>query len=186
MDINKIKDYRDIKEYIVIDIETTHLEPSKGHIVEIGICCVNLETKRISRVLDTTICPPCEPDEYRDAWIFSNSDLSIEKVLLSQSIEDIRDFLQDILDMFPVTCYNTAFDLEYLRHYGFTIKLELPCLKKTIADKKFNGRWQKFENVFNQFCKNDYKEAHRGYRDAFDESLFSLWMFDNNLWLKGA
>ena len=99
----------------VIDIETTGLDPT-DLVIEVAVATINTSTGSVrpanSRVVgyDTDTWPP----SWRNAWIFSNSDLKINDVYYGEPQASVGYALCRIIGNQPVTSYNTDFDLGHL------------------------------------------------------------------------
>jgi len=170
----------------VVDIETTHFFP-KGFIVEVGIASLDTETGNVEKVFDSVCREPGMTAKDREAWIFSNSDLTIEMVREAPLLEDLKADIQKVIDEHDaITAYNKAFDLTFLVDRGFNIHKEWPCPMLVATDIcKFphkNGRsgnkWPTVEQAFEFFFPDEqYTELHRGADDAMHEAKIIYELF---------
>src|SRR6056297_1954030 len=109
----------------VLDLETTGTKPYLGTIVEVGICMLDLKTGFTTPLLDTLVKEPqfenrFEGESLNESWIFQNTDLTPDMVRIAPTWKSIKRKSQKILNKFPVTAYNTAFDFGFLRSRGIT------------------------------------------------------------------
>ncbi len=114
---------------LIVDLETGTIDaledpfdPENCVICEIGIVSLDICTGETSEIMNTV----CKENQacHRDSWIFQNSSLSMEDVLRSVSLDDIRDELQSVLDCGkPVTSWGHGFDLRILAGKGYEIPL---------------------------------------------------------------
>ena len=170
----------------IVDIETTGFQNQGGLIVEVGVVGLNLETGDITDEFDAIV----KEDGYGEkhtknqyGWVFQNSDLNHEDVMLANDLTKMLPELQNVLDGFTLgaTAYNKQFDFGFLRSRRLTIK-ELPCIMLTAApvvnlppNPGFSDpKWPKVEEAWEYFFPDDeYKEAHRALDDARHEALIA-------------
>ncbi len=160
---------------IVLDIETTGLDPYFNMICEIGICTLNLLDGTIEPIFHV-ICQE-ENKEFDDnSWIFQNSDLTLYTVRNAHFLENYREELQEILNLGPCTAYNQSFDFSFLNSRNFKIPKKFwdPMHKLTPILKipRYNGyKWPSVQEAYNFFFKNEnYTESHRALDDAKHEA----------------
>ncbi len=180
----------------VLDLETTGRKPHLGTIVEVGICLLNLDNGFITPLLNTTVREynfeeKFEANRISNVWIFQNSDLQIETVRNGPKWEEFAPKIQKILNKFPVTAYNTAFDFGFLKSRGIKIPQPLPCpmvaatpylkLPGTIYEYKYPS----FQEIWNHFYpqKKDYIETHRACDDAQHEAEIVYELFKRKIWV---
>lgn len=172
----------------IIDIETTGFYP-KGFIVEVGIVSLDTDTGEIETVFDSVCREDGMTAREREAWIFKNSDLTVEMVRESPFFEDIKFKVQDTIDSFDaVTAYNKDFDFQFLRSRGVVIDKEWPCPMKVatplcqLPGKFGDYKWPKVEEAWNFFFPDDpYVELHRGADDALHEAKIVHELFKRGL-----
>ncbi|MDB4403245.1 exonuclease domain-containing protein [bacterium] len=165
----------------VFDIETTGFLNKGGFIVEVGIAKLNLETGHVESVFDSVCREQGMTAKDRTAWIFENSDLTVEEVRIAPLLDDIMPELQEHADSFDfITAYNKRFDFDFLSSRGLKIKNEGPCPMVAatpvckLPSRSFRGggyKWPKVEEAWDFFFPNEpYVEQHRGLDDAMHES----------------
>ena len=180
--MRKLKD----NKVAVIDIETTGLDPKRDLILEIGIVELNLDTGEIRILFDSLIKEPKFGKEYRDSWIFSNSDLKFEDFENAPLFDDLKQKLSEIFNQHPVTAFKKAFDLGFLKAKEINIPKELPCIMLTAKNilkipYQYDSSRYKRPNVQEAwdffFPKSEYIEKHRAADDAIHEAkiLFELY-----------
>lgn len=174
----------------VVDIETTSTRPYDGSIVEIGICELNLETGNVKCIFDEIVREDGFNVGDRNAWIFSNSDLTYKEVLAAPRFGGLIEKLQEIFERRPSTAYNKRFDFGWLRSRGLKI-LELPCpmiaatpiirLPPVFEDHDF--KYPKVEEAWDYYYPDlDYVEKHRAYDDAEHEAMIVYAMYKSKHW----
>jgi len=129
---------------LVIDLETTHLRPEMGNIIQVGIA--ELDPKNNVRIIldKYVIEEEINQKAWDNAWIFQNSEITPEMVLKKgKKWAEIAPEIQYILDHCRgVTAYNSAFDFGWLESRNITLpKSVIPCLMKTFAHGE---KWCKF------------------------------------------
>lgn len=191
--LNEKHRYRNLFDFIdssslntiaVVDIETTSLRPENGYIVEIGIVELNLETGTTRNLFDSIVREPEFDEKSKYSWIFSNSDLKFDDVLIAPNLIELKQDIQKILNEYHLTAYNKAFDFEFLTTKGFSIKKEVADIMETAKNVckiiKPNGELKnpKFQEAWNYFFPNNfYIEKHRALDDAFHEALVLFEMY---------
>ncbi|WP_457559548.1 3'-5' exonuclease [Candidatus Harpocratesius sp.] len=181
----------------VLDIETTGRTPQTGTIVEIGIAMIDLRTHFVTKLFDSLCREPefemkFEARMLEDCWIFQNSTLTINDIRNAPKWSEVAPKIQRIMNKFPVTAYNKAFDFSFLKNRGIRIPRELPCpmIAATPVLKlppRFDGtdyKWPSVEECWEFFFSNDhiYSEIHRAYDDAVHEAEIIYELFKRGAW----
>lgn len=175
-----------MKDIIVVDIETSGFQKQGGLIVEVGIVGLNLETGNITDEFDAIVKEKGFGEKHAKnpyGWVFQNSDLKYEDVLLANDLTKILPVIQTIFDKYSLgaTAFNKQFDFGFLKSRGLIIK-ELPCIMLSAApvvdlppNPGFSdAKWPKVEEAWKYFFPNvAYKEAHRALDDARHEALIA-------------
>lgn len=165
----------------VLDIETTGFIVTTDAVVEIGITLVDTTTQEITKIFDKVILDPvfCKYN-HKTAWIFENSNLTIEDVLNGVPLEEIEDELQKIFDTYPITAHNKSFDLRFLRSRNFEIN-DIKCLMRSCRENKLvythkgSPKSPSVEEAYQVlFPDEHYIEKHRGGDDSIHEAKILL------------
>lgn len=154
----------------------------KGHIVEIGLASLETKTGEVKKVFESVCHEDGMTAKDRNAWIFKNSNLTVDAVRKSPMLNDLKPEIQKAFNSFDaVTAYNKSFDFTFLRDRGFEIESEWPCPMKVATNvcklpgKRRGGasyKWPKVQEAWDFFFPNEpYVEAHRGCDDAIHEAL---------------
>jgi DNA polymerase-3 subunit epsilon len=179
-----------MNKIIVIDLETTGLNPREGLILEIGIIKLNLNTGDTDIIFDSYVKEPAFGDEHRNSWIFENSDLNFEKVENAPLLDDLRQEIQEIFLKYPITAFNKSFDLGFLKSRGFEFPKELPCIMITSTNickipsrnRMEKYKWPKAQEAWDFFFPNsDYVEKHRAADDAAHEAKILYEIYQKGL-----
>lgn len=176
---------------LIVDIETTHLKPDQGHIVEIGICQLDVLTGKRVMLFDNVMWEDgITKKECENAWIVRNSSLTVEMIRQSKNLKKYRDNIQHIIHshQLGITAFNHKFDFDWLEDRGFHIEFKLPCLMKVskpivkAKNAKGNVKNPNVTEAFKHFIGSrgtgvtfprkgePYVEEHRGGADAMDEA----------------
>ena len=166
------------KEIIVLDIETTGLEPKEDLILELGMVKLNLETGEISELFDKVFKDPRLTAKHREAWIFQNGYMELEEVRnaepMSNYAADIQGIMNDYLGL--ITAWNRAFDSAFLELAGFNLGPAIDCpMKKSVDYFKIEGpfgyKWPKAQEAWDiLFPETPKIEQHRGLDDSIMEA----------------
>ena len=170
---------------LVLDIETTGFITTTDAVVEIGMVVVDTDTRKIRTVFNKVVKDKVfDKAKHENAWIFQNSNLTVKEVENAKTLSEYMPKIQKLLDKHPVTAFNKAFDLRFLKDRGFTFT-DIKCLmhssaphcklKNKIGGKK-NPSVQEAYDIF--FPKNKYMEKHRGADDAKHEAKIMLHLCD--------
>lgn len=154
---------------IVLDTETTGLEPSEGHrIIEIG--CVVMEQRRVVDQLHWYLNPERDIDEGAYAVHGISRASLADKPRFAERAGDLLDFLRG----HEVLIHNAAFDVGFLDHElgwaGLTERIGALCTVTdtwALAKRKHPGQ----KNSLDALCKrylvdNSNRELHGALLDA--------------------
>ena len=166
--------------FLVIDIETTGLDPQLDEILEIGIVKVKLPNERITPIFNHTIKPKQIP---LTCWAFENSTLNRELIQDSMPIDIYRKELQELFLKYDCVSYNTEFDFSFLNKVGFQFKYIMsdpmhfaPDILK-IPNKRGGYKWPKVQECLYYFDILEI-EPHRALDDAKLEAEIMLRLID--------
>jgi len=101
-------------EIYVLDTETTGLDGAPiDVVVDVGICKVNLEKGTVDDAYSEIVGHDIKKwNECRkNAWIFQNTDLTVDQVSYGRPFDTIRDEVEKLLRGKCLTTYNTEYDL---------------------------------------------------------------------------
>ncbi len=166
--------------FLVIDIETTGLDPQLDDILEIGIVRVEIPNETIIPIFFQTIKPRQIPVT---CWAFENSTLSREEIKDSMPLDTYRKQLQELFIKYDCVSYNTEFDFSFLKKNGFRLKYIMPdpmlfaqdILK--LPSKKGGYKWPKVQECLYYFDILE-TEPHRALEDALLEAEIMLRLID--------
>ncbi|MEG1310385.1 MAG: 3'-5' exonuclease [Romboutsia sp.] len=154
-----------MNEYVVVDLETTGLDPYKGcEIIEIGITEIvnNKITKNYSRFV--------KPKSIIPYFITGITNITNEMVENEESIEVVLPRFRDYIGYRTIIAHNAKFDLKFLNYYLEEMGLEpisdyictLELLKKS---KTYKGKNKKLETAC-EYYNIENKNAHRADSDT--------------------
>ena len=179
-----------MKDIAIVDIETCGFQNQGGLIVEIGIVGLNLETGNVTDEFNAIVKEDGFGEKHSKKpydWVFQNSDLTYNDVLLANNLTGMLLEIQEIFDKYTLgaTAFNKSFDFGFLKSRGIRIK-ELPCIMLSAApivnlqpNHGFrDAKWPKAEEAWEYFFPNiQYKEAHRALDDAKHEALIAYELY---------
>ena len=177
------------KNILVLDIETSGLNPAVDKIFEIGVVSLDLETGNVIELFDSLIREDGLTAKHRESWIFSNSDMKVEDIRNAPPASEVLPQVQMLLDLYPLGCtaFNRAFDIGFLESRGIKFKKLLPCpmmLSIDICKIPFprGGRGWKYPKVEEAykfyFHESEYIEKHRGCDDAAHEAKICYKLYE--------
>jgi len=173
-------------DVVVVDCETTGLDPHYDIILEIGIVELDISTGKTKVLFDSLVKEPMFGEEHKYSWIFENSDLSFDDVMNAPFLDEKIPEIQAIFSRSSVTAYNKSFDLGFLKSRGIRVPNELPCIMLTATNilkipflrgnKKY--KWPNCQESFKFFFPAlDYIEKHRAADDAIHEAMILYEIF---------
>lgn len=188
----KPENYRSsVKESIyVIDIETDHLSPEHGSIVEIGIVRYNYVSGKIYPVFNSVVREMKRINE--KAWIFEKSNLDFYDVYKAKPLSECRGVLQKLFSQGLFTAFNQKFDFGWLESRDFDIpnKFDDPMLALTPIMKlkhkdywRIGHKWPSVEEAYYFLFGSKLKESHRAFDDAKVEAKIVREMMEKGYFL---
>ncbi|KAB1228470.1 3'-5' exonuclease [Chryseobacterium viscerum] len=168
-----------MEKILIVDIETTGFLQQKGKIVEIGIVELDLANGEKKIIFDqVTHEKGITKEECENSWIIKNSNLTVEEIRTSKSLDKLKPEVQDIINSyrFGITAYNNAFDFGFMENRGFIFPKKLACPMKLSTGicqipSARGFKWPTVEEAYEFFFgKTTYIEAHRGADDAYHEA----------------
>ena len=168
-----------MKEYVVVDLETTGLDPYKGcEIIEIGITEIigNKIIKNYSRLI--------KPKSIIPYFITEITNITNEMVVNEEGIETVLPRFRDYIGDRTIIAHNAKFDLKFLNYYLKELNLEtidkhictLELLKKS---KTYKGKNKKLETAC-EYYGIENKNAHRADSDTLATAKLFLKIKDDN------
>lgn len=160
-----------LKDYTIVDLETTGLSPAKNEIIEIS--ALKIRDNKVVEKFTTLV----KPDGEINSFISELTGITNDMV---QTAPKINSVLPDFIDFVKNDCiigHNIEFDLRFLRHnYNkyFTNSLDNKSLDTVKLARKFcpNLGSYKLENLAKQFNIST-KGHHRALNDC--EMTFQLY-----------
>ena len=186
-------------EIYVIDTETTGLDGAPMDVVvDIGICLANFSTGEVRDVYSSVVGYNVTEwdDRRKKAWIFENTDMSLEMVAAAKPKDIVRDDVTEILRGKNVTSYNIPFDMDkflFKQPWNlkgvFTLRTDIMKAATEVCKlpSQFYGvkyRFPKLDHAYNTIVEGDPsgicgKQDHRALSDARMASYLMLQMFSD-------
>lgn len=121
-----------VEDIYVLDTETTGLKGApEDVIVDIGVCKVDIKSGKVEPVYSSIVGYDTSRwnDYRRNAWIFDNTDLTLEMVHSAPPLSKILIEISALLSGKKVTSYNTDYDMDkFLYREPWNMKgLFIPC-----------------------------------------------------------
>lgn len=189
-------------EIYVLDTETTGLFGApKDLVVDVGITKVSLRKGTVEDAYSSVLGYDVDEwdDYHRNAWIFQNTDMTLDMVSDSppamKVIEDVRHLLRNK----HVTSYNVAYDMDkFLYQEPWNLRGTFkPCFDIMIAAKdvcklpsEYYGReyrYPKLDYAYSHIVEGDPAgingvQDHRALSDARMASYLMITMFNDGLY----
>ena len=152
-------------EYVVVDLETTGLDPYKGcEIIEIGITEIvnNKIVKNYSRFV--------KPKKQIPSFITEITNITNDMVKYEDSIEDILPRFRKYIGDRTIIAHNAKFDLKFLNYYLKELNLEpidnfICTLELLKQNSNYKGKNKKLETAC-EYYNIENKNAHRADSDT--------------------
>lgn len=184
-------------EIYVLDTETTGLEGApKDLVVDIGITKVSLRSGIVEDVYSSVLGYDVDQwdDYHRNAWIFENTDMTLDMVAdappAMKVIEDVRRILRGK----TVTAYNIAYDMDkFLYHEPWNLRgtftlcndIMIAAMDVCKLPSQYYGRqyrYPKLDYAYSHIVEGDPanihgQQNHRALSDAQMASYVMIQMF---------
>ena len=168
-----------MNEYVVVDLETTGLDPYKGcEIIEIGITEIidDKIVKNYSRFV--------KPKKSIPYFITEITNITNEMVEGEEGIEKVLPRFRKYIGNRTIIAHNAKFDLKFLNYYLNELNLEtienhictLELLKKS---KTYKGKNKKLETAC-EYYNIENKNAHRADSDTLATAQLFLKIKDES------
>ena len=170
-------------QLLIVDTETTSVNPQDANILEIALATVDLDSGQIDFVVDTLVCPECREEVWLNSWFMSHSGLDPDLIRSAPTFSSIRREIQEHVSQLPTTAYNLYYDAGVLYYHQVNLPIRAPCLMLTCADVlKSTGygkyKWPKFSEAWAYFFPNDdFKEEHRADYDVLHEAELAVVLY---------
>ena len=153
------------KEYVVVDLETTGLDPYKGcEIIEIGVTEIN--NNEIGRNYSRLI----KPNGIIPSLITDITNITNEMVENEKSLEEVLPKFRQYIGDKTIIAHNAKFDLKFLNYYLNKMGLEpinnyICTLELLKQNKEYKGKNKKLETAC-EYYNIENKNAHRADSDT--------------------
>ncbi|MEW9080039.1 PolC-type DNA polymerase III [Terrisporobacter glycolicus] len=154
-----------MQEYVVVDLETTGLDPYRGcEIIEIGI--TEIKNNQIARNYSRLV----KPDAIIPSFITEITGITNKMVENEEGIETVLPRFRKFLSDRVMIAHNAKFDLKFLNYYLQKYNLEpidnhICTLEMLKECKSYKGKNKKLETACNYY--NIINEnAHRADSDT--------------------
>ena len=153
------------KDYVVVDLETTGLDPYKGcEIIEIGVTEIN--NNKIGRNYSRLI----KPNGIIPSLITDITNITNEMVENEKSLEEVLPKFRQYIGDKTIIAHNAKFDLKFLNYYLNKMGLEpinnyICTLELLKQNKEYKGKNKKLETAC-EYYNIENKNAHRADSDT--------------------
>ncbi|SCH38870.1 MULTISPECIES: 3'-5' exonuclease [unclassified Romboutsia] len=154
-----------MEEYVVVDLETTGLDPYKGcEIIEIGI------TEIINNEIVRNYSRFVKPKKEIPNFITEITNISNEMVENEECIEYVLPRFRKYIGDRTIIAHNAKFDLKFLNYYLKQLNLDpienhICTLELLKNNKSYKGKNKKLETAC-EYYNIENKNAHRAYSDT--------------------
>ena len=164
-------------EYVVVDLETTGLDPYKGcEIIEIGITEIvnNKIVKNYSRFV--------KPKKQIPSFITEITNITNDMVKYEDSIEEVLPRFRKYIGDRTIIAHNAKFDLKFLNYYLKELNLEtidnfICTLELLKQNSNYKGKNKKLETAC-EYYNIENKNAHRADSDTLATAKLFLILKD--------
>lgn len=158
--------------FIVVDIETTGLDPQWNKIIEIS--AIKVFENNIVDSFSTLINPQLEIDEFISSLTGITNDMVKEAPTIEIILPTFREFIGNSI----LIGHNVNFDINFL--YDSFISAGLPCLSNSFVDTMRLGRWliRDIENHRLQTLATALKVNINGLHRALNDCYTTLGVFN--------
>lgn len=177
-------------EILVLDIETTGLNPKTDFILELGMVELDLNSGRITVLFDQVFKDPKLTAKHRSSWIFENGFMQINEVRNALPLSEYSTGIQEILNRYcgRITAWNRDFDSSFLKTRGFDLGPDIHCpMKESVNYFKLQGpygyKWPKAQEAWDfLFPETTMVELHRGLADSKMEAAIIYELYQRRVY----
>jgi len=169
---------------LVVDTETTGVNPQRAHILEVALASVDMATGATELPVDTLINPDCPESEWLGCWFMDHSHLDPAEIRRAPKFAAVKEEIQQHLLEYPVTAFNRSYDHQVLYRHGVRLPKLWPCLMLTCKDilklPGFRGdyKYPKFGEAWSWFFPGQpFEEKHRAGHDVMHEARLACALF---------
>lgn len=178
---------------LVVDIETTGLSGFPADlVVDIGISSLELDSGIVEPVYSSVVGHDVSSWGFarRNAWIFENSDLTIEEVGNAKPFCEVLREVRSIVNGHLVTSFNTSFDFDrFLLRSPWNLKPVLCPDIMAAASRPVSGsdRWPRLDAAYRTLCPDDPAairgaQRHRALEDSLQAAHVLWWLYLHGYW----
>lgn len=171
-------------EIFVLDTETTGLVGCPNdHIVDVAVCRVRPYLGTVEPVMSTVVGHDVSkwPQDQKEAWIFENTDLTLDDVMSATPAPFVAAELQSLLEGRMATSFNVKFDFDrflYHRPWSLQGRMKLtPCIMLSsmpvcrIPGTYDQYKWPRLQEAYDMLVDGDpaqigEEQRHRALEDA--------------------
>lgn len=167
----------------VLDTETTGLDGyPKDVVVDIAVCEVDLDKGTVTTAYSSVVGHDVTswPEEMRNAWIFQNTDLTLDMVERARPAADVAADIRTLLKGKRVTSFNVGFDMDkflYREPWNLSdIIDEKHCIMLASKDVcklpgLYDFKWPRLDQAYPMITEGDPariegNQTHRALSDA--------------------
>ena len=153
-----------------VDLETTHLDPTQGEIIEICI----LTSKDWGKTIDNILCTRVKPVRIETADPaalnvngYNESDWA-DAPVWADVVAEVSQILSDGI----ICAHNVLFEMKWLQHHSYNITHRHMCTM-TLAYTFLPLRSASLSAI-RDYYKWSHDDAHTAYADAYDCYMFFI------------
>jgi len=177
-------------EILVLDIETTGLNPVTDYILELGMVALNLNSGNVTVLFDQVFRDPRLTAKHRNSWIFENGFMQIDEVRNAMPMSEYSTEIEEILSRYygRITAWNRDFDSAFLKNCGFNLGPDIHCpMKESVNYFKLDGpygyKWPKAQEAWDfLFPETPMIELHRGLADSKMEAAIIYELYQRKVY----
>lgn len=156
------------ESYVIVDIETTGLDPVSNEIIEIA--AIKVENGEIKDILNTLAKPNQEIGPEIERLTGINNDMVSDHPPFTEAAPKFLSFIENHI----LVAHNTAFDIAFLRHHlGRKFENQIVCTLKASRFLLPNLKNHKLHTVAEYFGINA-QNRHRALGDC--ETTYAIWL----------
>ncbi len=172
---------------VVIDTETTGLDPSNNEIVEIAAIALDCKTYQYQTLFNSLCNPGLQQERLEKTWVCIEGLITPDEILMAQEHDIVaQDFLITLGDN-QWTTFNLNFDSGFLQRKPWLLpETRLSCIMEVakpvcaLPHDLYDYKYPRLDEAYSIIVRKHPLTGHRALTDATMATEILIWLIKNN------